>query len=143
MSSKELQSIFISNFTHKISLNSYFEKFFSNIEFDWSNFYNAYLCSFQYKIFSNILFLNKIVLFRMTNTPLCFFFVMQKKIHRCICISLNYLWQQIATLFDNYLNLPGRVPHTPNLSTNLYDAHNCIMYLIMEKLQLGLRLAIT
>ena len=74
MSSKELQSIFISNFTHKISLNSYFEKFFSNIEFDWSNFYNAYLCSFQYKIFSNILFLNKIVLFRMTNTPLCFFF---------------------------------------------------------------------
>ena len=67
LSSKELYSILITKFTNKPSSNVYFEKTFPNIKFNWRKIYilprittiNTYLCSFQYKIFNNILFLNK------------------------------------------------------------------------------------
>ena len=67
LSSKELYSILIKEFTNRPSPNVYFEKIFPNMKFDWRKIYislriltiNSYLRSFQYKILINILFLNE------------------------------------------------------------------------------------
>ena len=95
LSSKELYSILIKEFTNRPSPNVYFEKIFPNMKFDWRKIYispriltiNSYLRSFQYKILINILFLNeKLFVFRLKNLPLSSF-VIKKKRHRCISFS--------------------------------------------------------
>ena len=64
LTSKELYSILILEFSNKPSYFFYFEKLFPYMEFDWSGIYiltckrtiNKYSCSFQYKILSNMFF---------------------------------------------------------------------------------------
>ena len=82
LSSKELYSVLVTKFANKHSSNVYFEKIFPNMKFNWRKIYvllcittiNTYLLSLQHKILDNILFLNKkIFIFRMKNTPLCYF----------------------------------------------------------------------
>ena len=67
LSSKEIYSILISNTVNKPTSNIYFEKLFENTSLDWNKIYlsprlatiDTPLCSFQYKIFNKVLFLNK------------------------------------------------------------------------------------
>ena len=65
--SKEIYSILISNIVNKPTSNIYFEKLFEDTTYDWNKIYlsprlatiDTPLCSFQYKIFNKVLFLNK------------------------------------------------------------------------------------
>ena len=124
MSSKELYSILIKEFTNRPSPNFYFEKIFPNMKFDWRKIYispriltiNSYLRSFQYKILINILFLNeKLFVFRLKNLPLSSF-VIKKKRHRCISFSEchRYPCHDLVTFFKKktwfYLYLHHRLP---------------------------------
>ena len=67
LSSKEIYSILISNIVNKPASNIYFEKLFENTALDWNKIYlsprlattDTTLCSFQYKIPNNVLFLKK------------------------------------------------------------------------------------
>ena len=104
LSSKELYWILIRKFT-----------------LDWRNIYilprittfNTYLHTFQYKILKNILFLNKkLSVFQKKNTPL-WSFCNKEEIQLHIfsdCTNLIYLWQHLATFFENNLILPALTP---------------------------------
>ena len=67
LSSKEIYSILISSNVSKPTSNIYFEKLFEYTTLDWNKIYlsprlatiDTTLRSFQYKILSNVLFLNK------------------------------------------------------------------------------------
>ena len=67
LSSKEIYPILISNIVNKPTSNIYFEKLFENTALDWNKIYlspclattDTTLCSFQYKILNNVLFLKK------------------------------------------------------------------------------------
>ena len=124
LSSKELYSILITKFTKKPSLNVYFEKTFPNMKLDWREIYilprittaNTYLHFFQYKILNNILFLNKkLFAFRKKNTPLFSFCNKEEETPFHIFSESTYviyLWQQLATFFENNLILPALTPQT-------------------------------
>ena len=75
---------------------------------------NTYLHYFQYKILNNILFLNKkLFVFRKKNTPLCSFCNSEEETPLHIfseCTYVIYLWQQLATFFENNLILQALAP---------------------------------
>ena len=79
LSSKELYSILITNFTNKPLSNVCFEKIFPNMQFDCRKIYIlwrpiTYLRPFQYEILNTVLFLNeKLFTFWMKNKPWCSF----------------------------------------------------------------------
>ena len=88
------------------------------MKLDWRKIYilprttsvNPYLHSFQYEILNNILFLN-----RKKNTPLCLFCNKEEETPLHIfseCTYVIYLWQQLATFFENNLILPAPTPQT-------------------------------
>ena len=104
LSSKELYPIVIRKFT-----------------LDWRKIYilprittfNTYLHSFQYKILKKFLFLSKkLFVFQKKNTPLCSFCNKEEiRLHIFSdCTYLIYLWQQLATFFENNLILPALTP---------------------------------
>ena len=79
LSSEEICLILLLNKVNKPTSNIYFEKLFENINFDWSKTYlsprlaiiHTIWCSFQYKIFNKVLFLNKkLYPFGITNNAL-------------------------------------------------------------------------
>ena len=86
------------------------------MKLDWRKIYilprttsvNPYLHSFQYEILNNILFLN-----RKKNTPLCLFCNKEEETPLHIfseCTYVIYLWQQLATFFENNLILQALAP---------------------------------
>ena len=141
LSSKELYSILITK------LNVHFEKIFPSIKLDWRKIYiltrittvNTYLCSFQYEILNNILFLHKkLFVFRKKNTPLCLFCNKKEETLLHIfgeCTYVIYLWQQLATFFKNNLILPALTPQTVVLGL---WSDNCIyIYMYIHLCCLG------
>ena len=89
---------------------------------------NTYLCSFQYKVLNNILFLNnKLFVFRMKNKPLRLFCNKEEKtlLHIFVeCTYVIYLWQQLATFFGNNLILLALTSHTALLRLWSHDANH-------------------
>ena len=85
-----------------------------------------YLHSFQYKILNNFLFLNKkLLVFRIKNTPLCSSY--NKKDETPLHIfseytSVIYLWQHLATFFENNLILPALTPQTALFKLHVYNS---------------------
>ena len=80
LKSRELYQILISSRANKVTSVTYFEAKFNVNNLDQTKIFllprlttcNTYLCSFQYKLLHNILFLNKkLCLFRITKSPLC------------------------------------------------------------------------
>ena len=94
------------------------------MKLDWRKIYilprittvNTYLHFFQYKILNNILFLNKkLFAFRKKNTPLFSFCNKEEETPLHIFSESTYviyLWQQLATFFENNLILPALTPQT-------------------------------
>ena len=72
--------------------------------------YNTCLCSFQYKILHNILFLNKRLYFsRITKSPLCSYCNTndETRIHLFLeCNATKSLWLQLNTHFHSDLKFP-------------------------------------
>ena len=70
LASKELYPVLISSRPNKFTSVTCFEIMFNAYNLDWTT-YNAYLCSFQYKILHKILFLNgKLYLFWITKSTI-------------------------------------------------------------------------
>ena len=77
---KKIYSILISSLKNKPTSQSFFENSFPNYAFDWKRIYllpqiitiNSYQRNFQYKIFHNILYLNRrLYIFGKIDSPLC------------------------------------------------------------------------
>ena len=90
---------------------------------DWRKIYtlphttfNTYLRSFQCKVLNNILFLYKtLFVFRKKNKPLCSFCNKGEEALLHIFSKWTYviyLWQQLASFFENNLILPALTPET-------------------------------
>ena len=136
---KEIYLILISNIVNKPTSNIYFEKLFENTILNWSKIYllprlatiDTTLPSFQYKIFNNLLFLNKkLYNFGITNTALCSFCKTfeETPIHFFYdCIHIKSLWEKLQTKFQNDINLPSLTPQAAiigltNEANNIYKA---------------------
>ena len=107
LSSKEINSILISNIVNKPTSNTYLEKLFENTTIDLSKIYrlpplaiiDITLGSFRYNILSNVLFLNKkLYTFGITNTALCSFYkTLEENPIRIFydCIHVKSLWEKL------------------------------------------------
>ena len=78
--------------------------------------YNTYLCSFQYKILHNILFLNKkLYLCGLTKGPPCSYCNTydERQVHSfCECNSTKHVWLQLKRHFHYHLTFPALTPQT-------------------------------
>ena len=124
LTSKELYQILISSRTNKVTSVTYFEAKFNGNSLDWTKIfllprlttYNTYLCSFQYKILHNILFLNKkLYLCGKTKSPLCSYCNTNDETPKhlfCECNSTKSLWLQLNRHFHSDLKFPELTPQT-------------------------------
>ena len=78
--------------------------------------YNTYMRPFQYKLLSNVLFLNKkLHIFRIKSSPLCSFCNLcdETPLHIFYeCDSIKCLWSDLVHYFQNSLVLPILTPQT-------------------------------
>ena len=124
LSSTEIYSILISKFQNKYSSNFYFENLFNDNDFDWAAIYmlprlatyNTNMRSFQYKLLSNVLFLNKkLHIFGTKSSPLYSFCNLcdETPLHIFYeCDSIKCLWSTLFYYFQNSLVLPILTPQT-------------------------------
>ena len=114
----------ISRAQNKPSSNIYFENLFHDYNIDWTAIYtlprlitnNTYMRSCQYKILSNVLFVNKkLHTFGIKPSPLCSFCNLydETPYHMFYeCDRVKCLWSDLVQCFQNNLILPTLTPQT-------------------------------
>ena len=122
VTSKELYWILITTTKHKLTSQKYFEKKFTDLSLDWREIYitphivssNTYMMCFQYKVLSNILFINKeLFLFKKPNLPLRSFCKDRDEtvFHLYFyCPNVRNLWNQLNFYLAEDLTLPPQTP---------------------------------
>ena len=106
----------------QIPAQLYYEEYFNNFDFDWKSIYLLPLISFyqlrvfQYKILSNILFVNKMIFkLRKVESPLCSFCKAEDETYIHLfyrCTKTSILWRQLQEFFSTALDLPNILPQT-------------------------------
>ena len=118
---------------------------FENTTLDWNKIYlsphlatiDTTLCSFQYKILSNIFFLNKkLWTFGITNTALCSFCntLEETPIHIFFdCIYVKCLWERLRMKLQNDFILPPFTPRTAilGLHNEANDNYNHLSHILL------------
>ena len=120
LTSHKIYSILISRAQNKPSSNIYFKDLYNDYKIDWTAIYmlphlityNTYMRSFQYKIWNNVLFLNKkLHSFGIKPSPLCAFCNLTKHLimfYECDCVKC--LWSDLFQCFQNKIMLPTLTP---------------------------------
>ena len=127
LESKELYQIQIHEKYEKPTSQLYFERYFNKFDFDWKLIYllprmltvDTKLRVFQYKILTNILFMNK-MLCSLNSGKLNHHYVLSAKLKMKLtyisfvgrCRKTSILWRQLQEFFSTALDLPSISPQS-------------------------------
>ena len=126
LGSRKLYQTQISEKYKKTILQSYYEKYFSNIDFDWKSMYllshiiivDTKLKVFQYKMLNGFLIVNKILLkLEKLESLLCSFCKAEDETYTVFyrCKKTSILWRQLKEFFSTGLDRPSISPQSVNL----------------------------
>ena len=126
LGSRKLYQTQISEKYKKTILQSYYEKYFNNIDFDWKSMYllshiiivDTKLKVFQYKMLNGFLIVNKILLkLEKLESLLCSFCKAEDETYTVFyrCKKTSILWRQLKEFFSTGLDRPSISPQSVNL----------------------------
>ena len=136
---KELYSLSIFLKTEIPTSRKYFIRLFPNLQCDWKDIYllprkvtiDTKLRIFQYKLLSNILYLNKhLFMYRKKDTKHCSFCKLQDETINYLFVECNYsknLWRDLKTYCQPSFSLPFLCPQSATFGFSDIDLHSSLL----------------
>ena len=124
LNSTILYEIFIEANKIKPTSQTYLENLFSNFNLDWKSIYllprrvtsDTNLRMFQYKLSSNVLYLNKMLFrFKKVDPPLFTYCNEEEETPLHLfhsCLKTKQLWNKLRQYFSQFINIPHSTPQS-------------------------------